>query len=168
MLPDHAIFILRCGKHVHLLQPAQVCLHGEQDPVPRIGKFGVVYSRPGQRVLVQKQGDMQVRPTPLDIRLSSTHPCESWSKHATVCLCIKVVIFLHMSNGSFHAERVLCVEAALQRALGSNHISPSLRCYINMSCLHLLQVKCSRIALPIASDKVSSHQLRNSKLGSQS
>ena len=45
-----------------------------QDPVPRVGKLGVLYSRPGQRVLVDQGGDMQVRPTPLDIRLSSSNP----------------------------------------------------------------------------------------------
>ena len=45
-----------------------------QDPVPRVGKLGVLYARPGQRVLVDKGGDMQVRPTPLDIRLSSANP----------------------------------------------------------------------------------------------
>ena len=45
-----------------------------QDPVPRVGKLGVLYSRPGKRVLVDQDGDMQVRPTPLDIRLSSANP----------------------------------------------------------------------------------------------
>ena len=45
-----------------------------QDPVPRVGKLGVLYSRPGKRVLVDQEGDMQVRPTPLDIRLSSANP----------------------------------------------------------------------------------------------
>ena len=45
-----------------------------QDPVPRVGKFGVLYSRPGQRVLVDQGSNMQVRPTPLDIRLTSINP----------------------------------------------------------------------------------------------
>ena len=47
-----------------------------QDPVPKVGKFWALYSRPGQRVLVDVMGDMQVRPTPLDMRLSSTNPCK--------------------------------------------------------------------------------------------
>lgn len=42
--------------------------------MPRVGKLGVLYSRPGKRVLVDLEGDMQVRPTPLDIRLSSANP----------------------------------------------------------------------------------------------
>lgn len=45
-----------------------------QDPVPRMAKLGVLYSRPGKRVLVDLEGNMQVRPTPLDIRLSSANP----------------------------------------------------------------------------------------------
>ena len=47
---------------------------GVQDPVPSVGKFWVIYSRPGQRVLVDQQGDLQVRPTPLDQKLLSLNP----------------------------------------------------------------------------------------------
>ena len=45
-----------------------------QDPVPKVGKFWVLFSRPGQRVLVDQGGDMQVRPTPLDRRLAPLTP----------------------------------------------------------------------------------------------
>ena len=45
-----------------------------QDPVPKVGKFWVLFARPGQRVLVNQGGDMQVRPTPLDRRLTSLTP----------------------------------------------------------------------------------------------
>ena len=45
-----------------------------QDPVPRVGKFWVLFARPGQRVLVNQGGDMQVRPTPLDRRLIPLTP----------------------------------------------------------------------------------------------
>ena len=48
-----------------------------QDPVPRVGKFWVLYSRPGQRVLVDQGGDLQVRPTPLDQKLLSLNPGRS-------------------------------------------------------------------------------------------
>lgn len=50
-----------------------------QDPVPRVGKFWVLFSRPGQRVLVNGQGDMQVRPTPLDRRLKPLNPGQLYS-----------------------------------------------------------------------------------------
>ena len=40
-----------------------------QDPVPKMAKFWFLYARPGQRVLLYKNGDMVVSPTPLDIRL---------------------------------------------------------------------------------------------------
>ena len=45
-----------------------------QDPVPKVGKFWVLFARPGQRVLVNQGGDMQVRPTPLDRRLTPLTP----------------------------------------------------------------------------------------------
>ena len=45
-----------------------------QDPVPRVGKFWVLFARPGQRVLVNQGGDMQVRPTPLDRLLTPLTP----------------------------------------------------------------------------------------------
>ncbi|KAL3161315.1 hypothetical protein ABBQ38_009669 [Trebouxia sp. C0009 RCD-2024] len=54
--------------------PATWHIINPKDPVPRVGKLGVLYARPGQRVLVDQGGDMQVRPTPLDIRLSSSNP----------------------------------------------------------------------------------------------
>lgn len=57
-----------------------------QDPVPRVGKLGVLYARPGQRVLVDQGGDMQVRPTPLDIRLSSSNPGQL-IQVSLQCLC---------------------------------------------------------------------------------
>ena len=47
-----------------------------QDPVPKVGKFGTLYARPGQRVLIDLTGDMQVRPTPLEMRLPSLNPCK--------------------------------------------------------------------------------------------
>ncbi|DBA79451.1 TPA: hypothetical protein ACH3X2_007723 [Trebouxia sp. C0005] len=45
-----------------------------QDPVPKVGKFGVLYARPGQRVILDAGGEMQVRPTQLDVRLSTLNP----------------------------------------------------------------------------------------------
>lgn len=33
----------------------------DQDTVPRSGKFGIMYKRPGQRVLINSDGDMIVR-----------------------------------------------------------------------------------------------------------
>ncbi len=47
-----------------------------QDPVPKVGKFGVLYARPGQRVILDAGGEMQVRPTQLDMRLSTLNPCK--------------------------------------------------------------------------------------------
>ena len=48
-----------------------------QDPVPKMGKFGVLYARPGQRVILDAGGEMQVRPTQLDMRLSTLNPCRN-------------------------------------------------------------------------------------------
>lgn len=62
-----------------------------QDPVPQMAKFGTLYSRPGHRVLVNPQGDMLVRPTPLDIKLNtackpSDHCCSAQaSVRLTAC-----------------------------------------------------------------------------------
>ncbi len=56
-----------------------------QDPVPRVGKFGVVYSRPGQRVVLDAGGEMQVRPSPLDMRLSSINPGSSEKAFLFTC-----------------------------------------------------------------------------------
>lgn len=45
-----------------------------RDPVPKMGKFGILYARPGQRVILDAGGEMQVRPTQLDMRLSTLNP----------------------------------------------------------------------------------------------
>lgn len=42
-----------------------------QDAVPRVGKFIVLFSRPGQRVIVDYRGDVVVRPSPHEIHLRS-------------------------------------------------------------------------------------------------
>lgn len=42
-----------------------------QDAVPRVGKFGNLFRRPGQRVIVDYQGDIVVRPSPHEIQLRS-------------------------------------------------------------------------------------------------
>ncbi len=53
-----------------------------QDPVPKVGKFGVLYARPGQRVILDAGGEMQVRPTQLDMRLSTLNPCKKINQTA--------------------------------------------------------------------------------------
>ena len=72
-----------------------LCVHVLQDPVPKVGKFGALYARPGQRVLLDLIGDMQVRPTPLEMRLPTLNPCEQHSckpEPLVQCtLCIKLV-----------------------------------------------------------------------------
>ena len=40
-----------------------------QDAVPRVGKFLVLFSRPGQRVIVDYRGDILVRPTAHEIHI---------------------------------------------------------------------------------------------------
>lgn len=45
--------------------------HMVQDPVPQMAKFWFLYARPGNKVLLYKDGDMIVCPTPLDVRLQS-------------------------------------------------------------------------------------------------
>ncbi len=45
--------------------------HMMQDPVPHMAKFWFLYARPGNKVLLYKDGDMIVCPTPLDVRLQS-------------------------------------------------------------------------------------------------
>lgn len=42
-----------------------------QDAVPRVAKFGNLFRRPGQRVIVDYQGDIVVRPSPHEIHLRS-------------------------------------------------------------------------------------------------
>lgn len=41
-----------------------------RDPVPIVGKFWMMYARPGHRVLVTPKGDMLVRPSPLEIKMA--------------------------------------------------------------------------------------------------
>ena len=55
-------FPRRCG-----LRPAQ-------DAVPRVGKFLVLFSRPGQRVIVDYRGDILVRPTAHEIHIRNGEP----------------------------------------------------------------------------------------------
>lgn len=54
-----------------LLLPAlpRLLLSSLQDTVPRGGKFVSAYKRNGQRVVVNKAGDMVVRPVPLESSL---------------------------------------------------------------------------------------------------
>ena len=54
-----------------------------QDPVPKMAKFWFLYARPGQRVLLYKNGDIVISPTPLDIRLQDYRRSEA--SHTHVC-----------------------------------------------------------------------------------
>ena len=47
-----------------------------QDPVPKMAKFWFLYARPGNRVLLYKNGDIIVCPTPLDMRLQGFRRCK--------------------------------------------------------------------------------------------
>ena len=85
--------------------------HALQDPVPRVGKLRVLYSRPGQRVLVDQGGDMQVRPTPLDIRLSSSNPG---------------LLLQHLPSNTVKVPVVLVVNS---QAVASNHSVLCVLCY---------------------------------------
>ena len=60
-----------------------------QDPVPKMAKFGFLYARPGNRVLLYPNGDMVVCPTPLDVRLQGYRRCKSLTA-ALVCLFVWV------------------------------------------------------------------------------
>lgn len=40
-----------------------------QDAVPRVGKFLVLFARPGQRVIVDYRGDVVCRPSPHEIHI---------------------------------------------------------------------------------------------------
>lgn len=66
-----------------------------QDPVPKMGKFGVLYARPGQRVILDPGGEMQVRPTHLDRRLASLNPCK-WP----TCIQLSPVFTVHDTDAS--------------------------------------------------------------------
>ncbi len=45
-----------------------------QDAIPRVGKFGTLFRRPGQRVIVDYHGDIVVRPSPHEIQLRTVRP----------------------------------------------------------------------------------------------
>jgi hypothetical protein len=45
-----------------------------QDAIPRVGKFGTLFRRPGQRVIVDYHGDIVVRPSPHEIQLRNGAP----------------------------------------------------------------------------------------------
>ncbi len=59
----------------------------DQDTVPRSGKFGIMYKRAGQRVLINSDGDMIVRI--LSSRQNSVGPTcllfLFWIRGATAC-----------------------------------------------------------------------------------
>lgn len=75
-----------------------------------MGKFWVLFARPGQRVLVNQGGDMQVRPTPLDRRLTPLTPgqrliCCSYmhvefvlALPACLPVCMSVCMSVHLSG----------------------------------------------------------------------
>ncbi|KAA6420730.1 MAG: hypothetical protein FRX49_09307 [Trebouxia sp. A1-2] len=52
-----------------------------RDPVPQMAKFWFLYARPGNKVLLYKDGDMIVCPTPLDVRLQSYRRGGRVSRH---------------------------------------------------------------------------------------
>ena len=71
-----------------------------QDPVPHMAKFWFLYARPGNKVLLYKDGDMIVCPTPLDVRLQSY-------KRGNVCihcLCFEAVLLKFVCLGSWVCE----------------------------------------------------------------
>ncbi|KAK9808474.1 hypothetical protein WJX73_010216 [Symbiochloris irregularis] len=45
-------------------------IHG-QDPIPKAGKFLILSKRPGHRVLINRRGEIVVRPNPLELQIQS-------------------------------------------------------------------------------------------------
>lgn len=79
--------------------------------MPKIGKFGALYARPGQRVLLDLLGDMQVRPTPLEMRLPSLNPCKQRILQSAVNLCHA---FLWQTPKRHHVPSILNCNASSQ------------------------------------------------------
>ena len=55
--------------------------------MPRVGKFLVLFSRPGQRVIVDYRGDVVVRPSPHEIHI------RNGARVPSACLNIGVLYF---------------------------------------------------------------------------
>lgn len=66
-----------------------------QDPVPLMAKFGALYARPGHRVLITPRGDMLVRPTPLDHKLTITGYS---TQHGCACMLVGLVRAMQMTQ----------------------------------------------------------------------
>ena len=58
-----------------------------QDAVPRSGKFWVLYKLGGHRVVINRMGDLVVRPSPLEASLRQNP--------AGVSLCLKTSLLLN-------------------------------------------------------------------------
>ena len=54
-----------------------------------MAKFWFLYARPGKRVLLYKNGDIVVCPTPLDMRLQDYRRCKQPARLAA-CHCLSV------------------------------------------------------------------------------
>eukprot|EP00891_Asterochloris_glomerata_P003520 jgi/Astpho2/3520/Aster-06433 len=74
-----------------------------KDPVPHMGKFWKAYKRPGQRVLIDAQGDMIVRPSALDMRLGALKGCGSAKQHylAAYRSSMVVVVKTQLTHSKF-------------------------------------------------------------------
>ncbi|KAL3158681.1 hypothetical protein ABBQ32_011423 [Trebouxia sp. C0010 RCD-2024] len=116
--PGNATFAAQYNAKVphtwHVINP--------QDPIPKVGKFWGLFSRPGQRVLVNPRGDMQVRPTPLDRRLTPLSPVHMpflQRLHCSKLPCCMMAGCLRSVNShyltSYRASLVSIVQAELKR-----------------------------------------------------
>ena len=102
-----------------------------QDAVPRVGKFFVLFARPGKRVIVDYRGDVVVRPSPHEIHIrngGNSFPCFckcAWcvytvSSRAEVCcfqkfkenLCRVLVKLANGGNGHVKAVNAAWTFAA--------------------------------------------------------
>ena len=78
-----------------------------QDAVPRVGKFLVLFARPGQRVIVDYRGDVVVRPSPHEIHIRngatrSLRACLYWQQIFVFETKIRVWV---MSNHKVHLSK---------------------------------------------------------------
>ena len=75
-----------------------------QDVVPRGGKFISLYKRNGQRVIINRAGDLVVRPNPLEASLLQM-PCgSSFQHHLLISYRVRTGGFEH----SFFAGHWVC------------------------------------------------------------
>ena len=92
----------------------------ERDPVPRAGKFWGLFKRPGHRVLINRRGELVVRPNALELQVPARPP-GLWSANVSNAMQFRLAFCMKsMRPGRMQAS------AALRAGVSQPYCIPSL------------------------------------------